>query len=110
MHRGRKTTSRVAVEPLARTAAADLPSGRVVAAGGAAHHHAPAFEVQHRVMTSDPAHQLSDPAGEARHDAAGLLERDFRYGRELLGVIRNHHRYPSFCSVRTRNAARPFPS
>jgi hypothetical protein len=44
----------VALEAPPRPPPADLPAGRVVAARGAAHHHAIAFEVQHRIVASNP--------------------------------------------------------
>ena len=66
-------TARVTFEALARRAAADFPTRRVVAAGRAAHHHALAFEVQHRVVPAHAAEQLAERGQPRDASAAGRL-------------------------------------
>ena len=75
--RHQQVTARVAFEALARSAAADLPARRVVAARRAAHVHALAFEVQHRVVAAQPAEQLAEARASRGPSAlAGSVVRD----------------------------------
>src|SRR5438874_7288210 len=85
-------TPRVSLEALARPAPVDLPARTVVSAGRAAHHHAIALEVQHRIMTTQAAEQLAEASyGTVEHALTdGRLSVDFRGRREPLGIIGHH--------------------
>ena len=91
--------SGVTLVALPRSRAADLPAGRVVSAGRAAHVHAIAFEVQNRIVAAKPAEQLAEPAHRTRHDRLRrrALQRSCPRGRELLGIIGHHGQSP--CSL-----------
>src|SRR5436190_15750321 len=90
--RHQHVTARVAFIALTRSAAADVPARRVVAARRAAHVHALAFEVQHRVVTAQTAEKLADTPHRTIRQALAVV-RVHAGRRELLGIIRNHFRF-----------------
>src|SRR5215217_7552030 len=77
----------IAVVAFPRRAFSRFPAWRVVPAGGAAHHHPLALEVQQRLVAPDAAQQLSDPCDRARHESA-RAERPHR--RQQLWIVRHH--------------------
>src|SRR5688572_23476682 len=60
----------IAVEAAPRAAAADFPSGRIVAARRAAHHHPVALVVHDRIVSAHSTQQLSEPPHRARDHVA----------------------------------------
>ncbi len=92
-----------------RAVSTDFPSWRVMSAGRAAHVHAVALEMQDGIVASKPAKQLSEAAHRTGHDGVGyVVVRDFRGGRELLGVVGHHGRSP--CSLLNDRLALMTPS
>ena len=91
----------VALETLTRRASADIPPGRIVATGGAPHHDALAFEVEHGVVAAHPAQQLTDAGDRASHQAADGLRFLSCRCREPLGIVGNHIcKHPLFYDAR----------
>src|SRR5690606_24925852 len=104
-----RMTPRVAVETATGTAAADLPTRRIVAAGGAAHHDAAVLEMQHRVVTAQAAHDLSKPRERPAQQPGTrrLLSLDIGGCRELLGIICHHRALSSVPPVARLFRRRP---
>jgi hypothetical protein len=72
-------TACVTLEALARPAAGNTPPRRVMPTRRTTQHHAPAFEVQHLVVATEPTEELRETSGDAH--AASFLARDLRAGR-----------------------------
>src|SRR5512133_1753573 len=78
-----------------RAASADFPTWSVVAARRTPHVDAVPFEVQHGIVASKPADQLSETPERSRHHTVVRLVCGHPRGcRELLGVIGHHGRSP----------------
>src|SRR5262245_50451086 len=89
-----EVTMGVAFIAAARPTSVDFPSWCVVPARGAAHIHAIALEVQHRIVPPKPANQLSKTPKRPAYDAGRRIGCECRIGRELLGVIGHHGQSP----------------